>query len=97
MIIIKKHYDPVRPIKLDKIKLMQVFVNIFRNAKDSVLASDNPEKSITVKKINAGKNKCKIEISDNGVGISAKNLKFIFIELMTSDKNSNNKNIINNK
>ncbi len=76
-ITVNKQYGSLKAIKIDKVKLLQVFVNILRNAKDSVLASDKKNKMITIKTLFSSK-KCTIEIADNGGGILEKNIKRIF-------------------
>ncbi|HSW93973.1 MAG TPA: MHYT domain-containing protein [Gammaproteobacteria bacterium] len=76
MTIVKK-YGRINPMKTDKVKLIQIFVNLLRNAKDAVMASNHQEKIITIT-TSCHANKCKIDITDNGVGISENDLKRIF-------------------
>lgn len=76
-IIVNKKYGSINSMKLDKVKLIQVFVNLFRNAKDAVKLSNSNPKIITVSTSQKA-GKCRIEISDNGVGIEQKNLNKIF-------------------
>jgi NO-binding membrane sensor protein with MHYT domain len=45
---VQKQYGVIKAIKLDKVKLIQVFVNILRNAKDAVNLSNNKNKFITI-------------------------------------------------
>lgn len=76
---IQKSYSYTKPIKLEKIKLLQVLVNLLRNAKDAVVAIDNPEKIIFAKTSNnTSSGQCIIEISDNGIGILEKDSQRIF-------------------
>jgi signal transduction histidine kinase len=77
-IMIDKQYAKLKPVKLDKVKLLQILVNLVRNAKDSVITSPQESKVITIKTSHLSNNKIRIEITDNGVGIPAKNLKKIF-------------------
>ncbi len=76
-ITINKNYGAIKPIKLDKVKLIQIFVNVLRNAKDAVMTSHKKNKVITLK-TSIESHTCKIEISDNGKGISEKDIKRIF-------------------
>ncbi len=67
-------------IKTDKIKLIQILINIIKNAKDSFVMAKNIENkkiTIAINKIRTN-NLVEIIISDNGIGISADNLKRIF-------------------
>lgn len=74
---IEKNYGKINLVKIDKVKLIQVLVNLMRNAKDAVLETMNKEKIIRVK-TEVIKDKAIIEISDNGIGILPKNINKIF-------------------
>ncbi len=75
---IKKEFDPVKPFLLDKVKLLQILVNLFRNAKDSLMVSDNKEKIITIKLHFIDADTLLIQVTDNGIGIDPKIMKRIF-------------------
>jgi NO-binding membrane sensor protein with MHYT domain len=77
-ICINKHYGDLKTVKLDKIKLLQVFVNLLRNAKDALMESAQTEKHILIHTAMLNNEKILIEITDNGIGISPKNLNRIF-------------------
>lgn len=77
LLLVRKNYGAIKPIRLEKIKLLQVFVNLLRNAKDAVLASSQEEKIISITTSVLGQ-QCKVEISDNGIGIDEKNTQRIF-------------------
>ncbi len=71
----------------DKIKLLQIFVNLIQNAKEAVLANglvDTKEITITINKINT--NEIDITFTDNGVGIRTENLTKIFSFGFTTKK-----------
>jgi len=74
---IDKHYGRIAPFLVDKVKLLQVLINLLHNAKDALLASGNEKKIITIKTF-AQNDKIIVEIIDNGVGILPKNLNKIF-------------------
>lgn len=76
-IIIKRYYGKINNIRTDKVKLLQVMVNLLRNARDALLESLNKDKMIVIKTA-IKKDRVVIEISDNGVGIQQKNLNKIF-------------------
>lgn len=77
---IVKEYQEIGFVFMDKVKVMQILVNLLRNAKDSLLDnSENVDKTIicsVAEKIS--EKKIIIKITDNGVGIAPKNLDKIF-------------------
>ena len=64
-------------IVTDKHKVMQILINIVRNAKDSLIESGRKDSEITIE-LHQGKNDVTIEIRDNGVGISAERIASVF-------------------
>lgn len=83
---IKRHYGKIQPIKTDKVKLLQIFVNLLRNAKESLLESKNPHMVVEITILKMHSNKIKIEISDNGMGIPAKEIRRVFNYGFTTKK-----------
>jgi PAS domain S-box-containing protein len=73
-----RQYDPRLPeITLDKHKVLQILVNLIRNAKRACDESGKGEKILSVMLRN-GSGYLKISISDNGIGIPPENLTRIF-------------------
>ncbi|MGH7869199.1 MAG: sensor histidine kinase [Candidatus Dormibacteraceae bacterium] len=62
---------------LDKHKVLQILINLIRNAKYACEESTRQEKQITVSVAN-GDGRVKISVVDNGVGIAPENLTRIF-------------------
>jgi signal transduction histidine kinase len=81
-IIIEKNYSDINPIVVDKGKIYQVFLNILINAKDSIEKKEGFIKITTSQK----EDFIQISFSDNGKGISPKNLKNIFKPFYTTKK-----------
>jgi signal transduction histidine kinase len=75
---IYKNYSKVSPILIEKGKLMQVFVNILKNAEESLIMKSEGDKVITIN-ISEDKESQKVEIIDNGVGIKEEDLESIFL------------------
>ena len=73
-----REYEPVEFLTVDKHKMLQILVNILRNAKYACDESGRAEKVVTVRIKRAGKEHVCIEIADNGVGIPPENLTRIF-------------------
>jgi NO-binding membrane sensor protein with MHYT domain len=68
----------LNPIFLDKIKLMQIVVNLLGNAKDSVNSINANYKAILIKANMADDDQFIIQVSDNGRGILPENITKIF-------------------
>ncbi|MBS0271849.1 MAG: PAS domain-containing protein [Proteobacteria bacterium] len=77
---IMKNYQKTPFVLTDKVKLLQILVNLIRNAKDALMENSvDAKKIITIflKKDNLN-NKLIIKVKDNGIGIAAENLQKIF-------------------
>lgn len=73
-------------ITSDRTKLLQILINLLRNAEASVLSTNDYTKEITIE-IKQKANKIIIIVSDNGIGIAAENLQYIFSFGFTTKKN----------
>lgn len=91
-IIFKRKYDPSIPdIRGDEGKLMQVFINIIRNALDAVPIGGNIEiitrlSTDFMRKAGRIIKWAIIDIKDNGIGINYENIKDIFTPYYTDKK-----------
>ncbi len=74
---IKKNYSETKPILIEKGKLIQVFVNLLKNAKESLELKDEKNRIIIINILEEKKYQI-VEIVDNGIGISKNNLSKIF-------------------
>ena len=85
----KQNYDvTIPPIHGDRNALKQVFLNLIKNAAESISGKGQVEVSsrwITEHKLK-GQNSMSIEISDNGVGIPPESLEKIFNPFYTTKK-----------
>lgn len=75
---IEKKYASLDSINLDKVKLLQILINILHNAKDSVLTANSTDKKITIETGTSTNKMFFIKITDTGVGILPENLTRIF-------------------
>jgi len=79
----RRGVEPVRdlatigPLMIDKHKVLQVLVNLLRNANTACEESDRAEKRVTVRTRRSGE-RVQVEVIDNGVGIAPENLSRIF-------------------
>jgi two-component system sensor histidine kinase ChiS len=80
-----REYSELKPVLVDKHKVMQILVNLIRNAKHSFDDSGRIDKQITMRITHANE-RMQISIIDNGVGIPAENLIRIFNHGFTTKK-----------
>jgi two-component system, sensor histidine kinase ChiS len=80
-----REYSEMNPILVDKHKVLQILVNLIRNAKHSFDHSGVTEKQITLRIIKEN-SRIKISVIDNGIGIPAENLIRIFNHGFTTKK-----------
>ncbi len=77
---VRKEYDPsTPPVRGDKHMVLQILINLISNAKHALAASNRPVKTLTFRIRHCETSKrLKVEIADNGIGISPDNLTRIF-------------------
>jgi signal transduction histidine kinase len=80
-----RDFEPVPPMSVEKHKILQILVNLLRNAKYACDDSGRADKRLTVRVAN-GRERLKISVIDNGVGIEPENLTRIFNHGFTTRK-----------
>jgi C4-dicarboxylate-specific signal transduction histidine kinase len=80
-----REYSPVPPVSVEKHKVLQILVNLIRNAKYACDDSGRDDKQITLRVANSD-GTVKISVEDNGVGIAPENLTRIFGHGFTTRK-----------
>ena len=75
---VQRDFEELPPMLTEKHKVLQILVNLIRNAKYALHESDQKDKVITVKAGTDGNGHVKIQVIDNGMGISPENLTRIF-------------------
>jgi signal transduction histidine kinase len=83
---VNRELDPGVPsINVDKHKVLQILVNLIRNAKYACDDTERPDKQITIR-VNALGRRVRIAVIDNGVGISPENMSRLFRHGFTTRK-----------
>jgi signal transduction histidine kinase len=82
---IVREFEEVRLITVEKQKVLQVLVNLVRNAQDACDNSGREEKRLTLR-VTHRDNRVRIAVCDNGVGIPPENLTRIFAHGFTTKK-----------
>jgi PAS domain S-box-containing protein len=72
-----REFANVRPIAVDKHKVLRILVNLIRNANDACDESANPAKLITLR-IEPAPRGVRIAVIDNGIGIASSDMQHLF-------------------
>ena len=76
-VTLRREFEAVAPITVDKHKVLQILVNLLRNAKYACDESGRSDKFITLR-IESLAHGVRISVIDNGVGIPAENMGRLF-------------------
>lgn len=80
-------FDPMPLIQTEKHRVLQILVNLIRNAKYALDDSRRQDKLLKIRMRKNGGEDVKIEVIDNGVGIPEENLTRIFAHGFTTRRN----------
>jgi len=83
---IERHYEKIQQLLINKVKVIQILINLIRNAKHSLIESTAEKKILSVRAWIQNKNILVIEVTDNGVGISENNISRVFTHGFTTKK-----------
>lgn len=84
---IAREFDEIPSVDVDKHKLMEILVNLIQNAHQALDGSGQAEKKLTLRVLQTADNTARIEVEDNGVGISEENLVRVFNHGFTTKQN----------
>ena len=82
---IVKECDDLEEVTINKNGVIQILINLIANAKNALLESEVDDKVITIRSSKHNHN-LRIEVSDNGIGISQENLNKLFQHGFTTRK-----------
>ena len=77
-VIVKKEYEDISAVVVDKHKVLQILLNFINNAKYACTDSGRTEKIITLGIYKGQGNRVCLSVADNGIGIKPENLTRIF-------------------
>jgi len=82
---VRRGYDKLAPVLVDRHQILQILVNLISNAKHALEEADqeNHELLVAIAAVDGG---VRLEVRDNGVGISRENLAKIFTHGFTTKK-----------
>jgi signal transduction histidine kinase len=80
-----REFEQVPAFTTERHKVMQILVNLVRNAKHACDDSERAEKRLILR-VNHGEDRVRISVTDNGVGIPPENLTRIFAHGFTTKK-----------
>jgi PAS domain S-box-containing protein len=82
-VTLQREFSEVPPVTVDKHKVLQILVNLVRNAKYACDESGRSDKIITLR-IEGAPEAVRISVIDNGVGIPAENMSRLFTHGFTT-------------
>ena len=77
-ITLVREFRPAPPVKVERQKVLQILVNLIRNAREAVNESDRTDKRMTLGVRVSPAGRVQITVTDNGVGIAAEDLNRVF-------------------
>jgi PAS domain S-box-containing protein len=83
-VVLERQFSPVPPVRVDRHKVLQILINLLRNAKYALDESKRIDKRITVSIFAGNEQSAHIVVADNGIGISAENLTRVFAHGFTT-------------
>jgi len=86
-ITVRREFEPLPEIVVDRHKILQILVNLLSNAKYACDQSPHKNREVTLRIVRTGQAHAKIEVTDNGVGINPENLGRIFSHGFTTRRN----------
>jgi two-component system NtrC family sensor kinase len=82
----ERTFEKVPPIVTDKHKILQILLNLLRNAKEAIKLSDQASRLIRIGIRCHGGNRVRIEVKDSGIGLAQENLTRIFAHGFTTKR-----------
>jgi signal transduction histidine kinase len=84
--VVREFADNPPPVRVDRHKVLQILINLLRNAKYAMDAQSGQTKRLVIRVGLASPDRVRITIADNGVGIAPDHLNRIFNHGFTTKK-----------
>jgi C4-dicarboxylate-specific signal transduction histidine kinase len=84
---LRRAFQPVPRVRVDKHKVLQILVNLLRNAKYALDETNRPDRLISVQVQPGAPDRVQVVVQDNGAGIPPENLTRIFQHGFTTRRN----------
>lgn len=84
-LVVLKEFENVPLVAAAKNKVLQILINLVRNAAQACDESSNRPKRVALR-IRKGEHCARVEVNDNGIGISQENLARLFVHGFTTKK-----------
>jgi signal transduction histidine kinase len=81
-----RHYGPVPNVLADRHRVLQILINLLRNAKQALREADGTAKQVTLTIAATDQGGVRLTVTDNGIGITSENLAKIFRHGFTTKK-----------
>jgi signal transduction histidine kinase len=81
---VERRFSAVPPIRVDRHKVLQILINLIRNAKYALDDVERTDKKLAISIYAPNERYVHIVVSDNGIGISPENLTRIFAHGFTT-------------
>lgn len=85
-VVVTREYEPMPNVVVDKHKVLQILVNIMRNAKYAMDEAPIGSRFLNINLKRKGDDTAELRVSDTGIGIPAENLTKIFSHGFTTRK-----------
>ncbi len=81
---LERDFQPVPLVYTDKHNVLQILLNLLRNAKQAITDGKVTERKIRISVRRHGMDRVRIEVRDTGIGVTAENLTRIFAQGFTT-------------
>ena len=85
-VLVVREYQDIPLISMDKHKVLQILVNLIRNAKYAMDSAAKRNKRLTISILLNAENMVQLSVTDNGIGIPEQNLTRIFSHGFTTKR-----------
>jgi PAS domain S-box-containing protein len=86
-VLIERKYEELPTMIVDKHSVLQILLNLLRNAIDAIKSGNNPDRAIWLRITRHENQRVRLAVTDSGAGVTPENLTRIFAHGFTTKKN----------